>query len=238
MAGEGRLDADRLCRLYADQVYRFAAMVSNRDSDAEDLAQDALERAIRAIDRYDSLRGTVDAWLWRIVVNTARDRGRVEQRNWMLLERISALLPRQSLDADQMTDSALLDDDLLDALRRLPRRARALIALRFGADLPPSGDHAGSQSLAKWPASVAAACTATAPWKALSSAGVFSPDASPAGPPLAPSSESRPGSGCAGQCEANGCDRSRPSVQQFPEPCPEMRVRETTAPLMRIHCVP
>jgi DNA-directed RNA polymerase specialized sigma24 family protein len=68
------------------------------------------------------LRGTVDAWLWRIVVNTARDRGRVEQRNWMLLERISALLPRQSLDADQMTDSALLDDDLLDALRRLPRR--------------------------------------------------------------------------------------------------------------------
>jgi RNA polymerase sigma factor (sigma-70 family) len=176
MAGEGRLDADRLCRLYADQVYRFAAMVSNRDSDAEDLAQDALERAIRAIDRYDSLRGTVDAWLWRIVVNTARDRGRVEQRNWMLLERISALLPRQSLDADQMTDSALLDDDLLDALRRLPRRARALIALRFGADLPPSGDHAGSQSLAKWPASVAAACTATAPWKALSSAGVFSPD--------------------------------------------------------------
>lgn len=132
---EGRLDADRLCRLYADQIYRFAAMVSHRDSDAEDLAQDALERAVRAIDRYDSGRGAVEAWLWRIVVNTARDRGRVAQRNRLLLERISAFLPRLAPDAEPMVDSALLDDELLDAVRHMPRRARALIALRFGADL-------------------------------------------------------------------------------------------------------
>ena len=38
MAGAGRLDPERLCRLYADQVFRFAAMVSNGNSDAEDLA--------------------------------------------------------------------------------------------------------------------------------------------------------------------------------------------------------
>src|SRR5450759_2159251 len=91
-------------------------MVSHRDSDAEDLAQDALERAVRAIDRYDSGRGAVEAWLWRIVVNTARDRGRVAQRNRLLLERISAFLPRLAPDAEPMVDSALLDDELLETI--------------------------------------------------------------------------------------------------------------------------
>lgn len=135
MAGTGRLDPDRLCNLYANQVYRFAAMVSNGSSDAEDLAQAALERAIRAIEGYDARRGSVEAWLWRIVVNAARDRGRVEQRSLLLFQRLSAFLPRQEADADLMIDAALPDEELLAAVRSLSRRARALIALRFGADL-------------------------------------------------------------------------------------------------------
>jgi RNA polymerase sigma factor (sigma-70 family) len=135
MAGAVRLDPQRLCRLYADQVFRFAAMVSNGNSDAEDLAQEALEHAIRAIDRYDSRRGTVEAWLWRIVVNVARDRGRVERRGRLLVERLSAFLPGQEAAADLTIDAALPDEELLGAVRSLPRRSRTLIALRYGADL-------------------------------------------------------------------------------------------------------
>jgi RNA polymerase sigma-70 factor (ECF subfamily) len=130
-----RLDAEQLCRLYAEPVYRFATMVSNHPADAEDLAHDALERAIRALDRYDSERGAVEPWLWRIVVNAARDRGRVERRRRRLLERVGALLPRQAIDPDRIIDAAIDDEQLLAAVRRLPRRDRALIALRFGADL-------------------------------------------------------------------------------------------------------
>src|SRR6266853_135018 len=135
MADARRLDPERLCRLYADQVFRFAALVSNGTSDAEDLAQEALERAIRAIDRYDSGRGAVEAWLWRIVVNAARDRGRVEQRGRLLFERLAAFLPRQEAAAELTIDSAVSDEELLGAVRSLPRRSRTLIALRFGADL-------------------------------------------------------------------------------------------------------
>lgn len=130
----GRLDAEQLCHLYAERVYRFATMVSNRPEDAEDLAQDALERAIRALDRYDSERGA-EPWLWRIVVNAARDRGRVERRHLLLLERVAAFLPRPAIDPDQPINAAIGDEQLLDAVRHLPRRDRALIALRFGADL-------------------------------------------------------------------------------------------------------
>ena len=45
------LTAEELCRQYAERVYRFAAMISRGETEAEDLAQDALERAIRSLPR-------------------------------------------------------------------------------------------------------------------------------------------------------------------------------------------
>ena len=132
----GPLDARRLCDLYAERVYRFAAMVSDGTEEAEDLAQDSLERAIRAIGKYDPNRGAPEAWLWRIVVNAARDRGRIYRRQRMLFERLVILAPRPPYPwVVEEIDSAVSDKDLLDAVRNLPPRARALIALRFGADL-------------------------------------------------------------------------------------------------------
>ena len=49
-SGSGALAADELCRIYAPKVCRFAAMVARSSEEAEDLAQDALLRAVRAID--------------------------------------------------------------------------------------------------------------------------------------------------------------------------------------------
>ena len=130
-----RLDAQKLCELYTKRVYRFASMVSKGSVDSEDLAQEALERAIRAIGLYDASRGTVDAWLWQIVVNAARDAGRVERRRQLSFERMVALLPRAVPVEVLDLDSAIGDHTLLQAIRRLRPRERALIALRFGADL-------------------------------------------------------------------------------------------------------
>ena len=130
-----RLNAASLCELYAERVYRFASMVSKGAVDAEDLAQEALERAIRSIDSYDSRRGSVESWLWQIVVNTARDAGRVERRRQLSLDRMVALLPRPTRGDVAALDSTLSDDELMQAIRRLGPRDRALIALRYGADL-------------------------------------------------------------------------------------------------------
>ena len=63
------LTADTLCQTYAGRVYKFAQLVSSDSTDAEDLAQDALERAIRSLNTVNPAKGEVEGWLWRIVVN-------------------------------------------------------------------------------------------------------------------------------------------------------------------------
>lgn len=128
------LTQDDLCEDYGDRIYKFATLVAGSRQDADDLAQDAIERAIRGLAGFDRSGGTVDGWLWRIVVNAARDAGRVSRRQASLRERIAALTVRQSPQPGSMPPG-VHDLDLVAAVRRLRPRQRALIALRFGADL-------------------------------------------------------------------------------------------------------
>ena len=123
-----------LCERYAQRVYRFAAMVSRGDVEAEDLAQDALERAIRRLKTFDPSRGTVDAWLWAIVLSAAADAGRGARRRHLLADRLRALSDRS--EAIQPPPAIPVSSgDLLAAIRELGPRDRSIIALRFGADL-------------------------------------------------------------------------------------------------------
>jgi RNA polymerase sigma-70 factor (ECF subfamily) len=132
--GDRPLTPEALCARYAHRVYRFAAMVAAGDVEAEDLAQDALVRAIRNLGRFDPNRGSVETWLWRIVVNTAIDAGRVSTRRRLLWERFRS----QPTTGENVEDLALMRitaAGLLAAVRRLRPRARGMIALRFGAGL-------------------------------------------------------------------------------------------------------
>jgi RNA polymerase sigma-70 factor (ECF subfamily) len=128
------LTPERLCADYATRVYRFAAMVAKGDVEAEDLAQEALVRAIQRITQFDPGRGDLDGWLWRIVVNAARDAGRISARRLALLERLRST-PSQADAVETLALKRLSDRELLDAVRQLPKRERAVIALRYGADL-------------------------------------------------------------------------------------------------------
>jgi len=62
----GALTAEKLCRRYAPSVCRFAAMIAGSSTDADDLAQEALLRAVRAVGSYDPAKGSPESWLWRI----------------------------------------------------------------------------------------------------------------------------------------------------------------------------
>lgn len=128
------LTPEALCRRHADQVYRFALMVCRDAVEAEDLAQDALIRAISRLDRFDPARGDPEGWLWRIVTNVARDAGRIRGREYALLQRLlQAHVREQPAEPDVAVQIG--DEELLTAIRQLDPRSRALIALRFGADL-------------------------------------------------------------------------------------------------------
>jgi RNA polymerase sigma-70 factor (ECF subfamily) len=127
------LTAEVLGQLYSKRVYKFAQLISSSSSDAEDLAQDALERAIKGLKSFDPERGDLEGWLWRIVVNAGRDAGRIARRERVVFERLAALWRiEQRLE---FVEDGLGGDELLAAVRALSPRHRAVIALRFGADL-------------------------------------------------------------------------------------------------------
>jgi RNA polymerase sigma-70 factor (ECF subfamily) len=147
------ITAEAFAATYLTRVLRFALMVSPPGTDAEDVAQDAMITALARLDTFDPSRGTMDAWLWKIVVSRACDAGRVMRRTGVLVERIASVGDRDS-PISQSTDSLALerlrDQDLIAALRRLPGRYRTVIALRYGAGLssPDIAQTLGTTSMA------------------------------------------------------------------------------------------
>lgn len=131
----GPVSAEELCRMYAASVCRFAAMVSPNATDAEDLAQEALMRAVRGLRTYDSDRGSMETWLWHIVANAARDAAGRRMRLRDAVARLGVLIPRESESAEEAAITRMRDSELHAELRRLPWRDRTLLALRYGADL-------------------------------------------------------------------------------------------------------
>jgi RNA polymerase sigma factor (sigma-70 family) len=127
------LTAEMLCQLYSKRVYKFAQLISSSSNNAEDLAQDALERAIKGLKTFDPAKGDVEGWLWRIVVNAGRDAGRIARRERIIFERLAALWRLEQ--RVESVEDGLSGDELLAAVRALSQRHRAVIALRFGADL-------------------------------------------------------------------------------------------------------
>jgi RNA polymerase sigma-70 factor, ECF subfamily len=133
VASRTSVTADVLCQTYAARVYKFAQLISSDSADAEDLAQDALESAIRGLKTFDPSKGDVEGWLWRIVVNAGRDAGRIASRQRLVLERLTDLwlLDERTFELGDQ----LRTDEVTEAVRELSQRHRAVVALRFGADL-------------------------------------------------------------------------------------------------------
>jgi RNA polymerase sigma-70 factor (ECF subfamily) len=127
----------RLAEDYAVRVLRFATLLCRNPADAEDLAQEAMIRALRGLGSYEPRGSGIEAWLWRIAVNTARDAGRIASRSEALWERLVAARPGSELaeDTESVVLRRLADAELVAQVRRLSRREQTLIALRYGAGL-------------------------------------------------------------------------------------------------------
>jgi RNA polymerase sigma factor (sigma-70 family) len=131
----GAVTAEELCRMYAPSVCRFAAMTARSAADADDLAQDALLRAVRSLHSFDPSRGSLEAWLWRIVANAAKDSARRRQRALDLITSLSFASSRETESVEDAVLERLRDADLHDRLRLLTQRDRTLLALRYGVGL-------------------------------------------------------------------------------------------------------
>ena len=111
-------------RIYRERFRAFLFTVTAflRDGDAAlDVVQDGFARALRSVDEHPG-EGTVEAWVWRIVLNVARDAGRARGRE-----------PRPLAPSPPPADEN--DDELRELIAALPERQRIAVFLRYYADL-------------------------------------------------------------------------------------------------------
>lgn len=128
--------------VYRSRFGEFCSVASAilRDREAgRDAVQEAFAKAVRK--RRDFRRdGSLDAWLWRAVVNTA------------LSERRKATTP--TVAEHETTTEESGGDEIRAVIQQLPERQRLVVFLRYWADL----DYAAiADALAIAPGTVAAA---------------------------------------------------------------------------------
>jgi RNA polymerase sigma-70 factor (sigma-E family) len=102
-------------------AYQVAFRILADRGDAEDVAQEALARAVL---RWRSLADKPAGWVVRVAANLAIDRYRRRRRSRLV----------QPLAISALDPTASLRVDLVRALHHLPRRQRQVVVLRYLAD--------------------------------------------------------------------------------------------------------
>ena len=126
---------ERMVHEHQDRLYALGYALTGNRHDAEEVAQDTLLRAYRALCRYpaDRIRDLKQRpWLHRIAINVARNRHRG------LKPRVVQLNGSEQDAAPGPEETALRRsqiDDVTVALAALPARYREAVVLRFVQDL-------------------------------------------------------------------------------------------------------
>jgi RNA polymerase sigma-70 factor, ECF subfamily len=109
-------------------AWRAAYAVTGRRELADDVAQDAFERAFAALSRFDERR-PFGPWLHRIVVNRCLDLLRRERR---------LVAADTELERLEWHDEPGGDVELLEAVAGLSLQRRVVIVLRYGLGYSPA----------------------------------------------------------------------------------------------------
>lgn len=131
---------EALVRAYQDRLYAFGLRLTGSPRDAEEIAQDALVRAYRALRRYPAERVVtlrLRAWLFQVTVNVARNRMRARR-----LAEVPLLLEDGTRDGlldhpadaaeqpEQQAERRADQEHLAAIVAALPERYRAAVVLR------------------------------------------------------------------------------------------------------------
>jgi len=144
LAGDVDGTFERLVRVFQDRLYSFAHRLCGSREDAEEVAQDAFVRAYRALKSYppERIRAlALQAWLYRITLNVARNRRRRKRIPQVSIENGGAAGEAAQRawdspdDPDSRPDSRLERGqqraNLASLVATLPGRYRSAIILRY-----------------------------------------------------------------------------------------------------------
>jgi len=128
----------KLIEPHLTSLYNTALRMTRNQHDAEDLVQDALYKAFRAMDQFQ--RNTnFRAWIFRILVNTfiTAYRKAVKQpqkisyddlEEFFLFKRLDETASLQEMPKEEFLEN-LFDDDVKEALENLPYQFRLVVLL-------------------------------------------------------------------------------------------------------------
>lgn len=120
--------------LYFPRVYRYILARTGNQHDAEDLAEEVFMRVLEAIDRFQWREAPFSAWLFRIAHNAVISQRRKETARGRTGPLIDGL-PVDTAGPEELVESRLVLNEVLEAAQRLPEAQRQVIALRFTAGL-------------------------------------------------------------------------------------------------------
>lgn len=133
-----RAGIDGFVRWAWDRAYRTALLITQDEGAAEDASQDAVVRAVAALERVDTSR-PLGPWVERIAANRSID--------WLRRQSSRPELPlldgdledsSELVDATADAVAASLSEDVMAALRSLSHEQRTAVVLRHLLNYSPS----------------------------------------------------------------------------------------------------
>ncbi len=133
-----QIEFSKLIEPHLTSLYNTALRMTRNQHDAEDLVQDALYKAYRAMDQFQK-NTNFRAWIFRILVNTfiTAYRKAVKQpqkisyddlEEFFLFKRLDETASLQEMPKEEFLEN-LFDDDVKEALENLPYQFRLVVLL-------------------------------------------------------------------------------------------------------------
>ena len=121
--GNGKAQTE-LYRLFSPKMYGVCLRYAKDSADAEDILQEGFIRVFTKIGQFES-KGSFEGWMRRIMVNTALEKFRKNDR----LYPVEELSTFETIEMVEETVSSITADELMQMIQELPPRYRLVFNL-------------------------------------------------------------------------------------------------------------
>ncbi len=115
------------------QLYRFIYYKTYHKETAEDIASHVFLKAFENIDKYDSTKGAVSSWLYRIARNLVIDHYRTKHKT-ININDVWDLAGKDNVEIDVQNKEQL--ESIKEVLNTLPLSQRDIVIMRIWQDMP------------------------------------------------------------------------------------------------------
>lgn len=131
------MDPDALAEIhdtYYIPIYRYIVLRVNDHQTAEDLTSEVFTRLLHALQDKTAPANTIRGWLFAVASRIVKDHYRKHYRHEKA--NMDDLVPNEPATPDQILESKISQETLLEAVTDLTEEQQEVIALRFGYGLP------------------------------------------------------------------------------------------------------